>query len=118
MPYTPGKSRVVIQTPHPDGSRTEAGSDFRWKKSFHLLLLNKCMYKQTKPVKNAIPKRKMLCNLRCLKVRLRLLCNKLSTAQQPEPRLNSVIYVTFVFSEWCIIQGIFRTIFFSFTKAK
>ena len=28
---------------------------------------------------------KLLCNLRCLKARLKLLCNRLSTAQQPEP---------------------------------
>ena len=27
MPYTP-ESRVVIQTPHPDGSRADVGSDF------------------------------------------------------------------------------------------
>ena len=37
----------------------------------------------------AISKIKMLCNLRFLKARLRLLCNKLSTAQQPEPRFKT-----------------------------
>ena len=37
----------------------------------------------------AIPKIKMLCNLRCLKARLRLLCNKLSMSQQPEPRFGT-----------------------------
>ena len=37
----------------------------------------------------AIPKIKMLCNLCCLKTRLRLLCNKSSTAQQPEPRFET-----------------------------
>ena len=39
-------------------------------------------------------------NLRCLKARLRLLCNKLSTAQQPEPRFKAVGNVTFISSEW------------------
>ena len=32
----------------------------------------------------------MLCNLCCLKARMRLLCNKLLTAQQPEPRFKAV----------------------------
>ena len=41
-----------------------------------------------KELQYGIPKIKMLCNLRCLKARLRLLCNKLSTAQQPEPRFK------------------------------
>ena len=36
----------------------------------------------------AIPKIKMLRNLSCLKARFRLLGNKLSTAQQPEPRFK------------------------------
>ena len=40
-------------------------------------------------IEYAIPKKKMSCNLRCLKARLRLLCNKLSTAQQPEPHLRT-----------------------------
>ena len=37
----------------------------------------------------AIPKIKMSCNLCYLKARLRLLCNKLSIAQQPEPRFKT-----------------------------
>ena len=45
----------------------------------------------------------MLCNLHCLKSRLGLLRNKISTAQQPEPRHDSLSYVTFLFSEWGII---------------
>ena len=46
---------------------------------------------------------KILCNLRCLKARLRLPCNKLSTAQQLEPRFKTVLsYVTFLFSKWRI----------------
>ena len=37
----------------------------------------------------------MLCNLSCLKARLRLLCDKLSIAQQPEPRLKTVLKVMY-----------------------
>ena len=37
----------------------------------------------------AIPKINILCNLCCLKTRLGLLCNKSSTAQQPEPRVKT-----------------------------
>ena len=37
----------------------------------------------------AIPKIIMLYNLSCLKARFRLLRNKLSTAQQPEPRFKT-----------------------------
>ena len=44
--------------------------------------------------------KKLLCNLHCLKARLRQLCNKLSAAQQPEPRFKTLNYVTFLFSEW------------------
>ena len=40
-------------------------------------------------LKYAIPKINMLCNLCCLKTRLRLLCNKSSTAQKPEPRFKT-----------------------------
>ena len=36
-----------------------------------------------------IPKIKLLCNLSCLKARFRLLCNKLSMAQPPEPRFKA-----------------------------
>ena len=39
--------------------------------------------------KYAIPKIKLLCNLRCLKARLSLLCNKLSMVQQPDPRFKT-----------------------------
>ena len=39
----------------------------------------------------------LLCNLHCLKSRLGLLGNKISTAQQPEPRHDSLSYVTFLF---------------------
>ena len=38
----------------------------------------------------AIPKIKLLRNLSCLKARFMLLRNKLSTAQQPEPRFKTV----------------------------
>ena len=38
---------------------------------------------------HAIPNIKVLCNLRCLKERLRLLCNKLSMVQRPEPRFKT-----------------------------
>ena len=31
----------------------------------------------------------LICNLRYLKARLRMLCNKLSTAQQPESRFKT-----------------------------
>ena len=36
-----------------------------------------------------MPKIKILCNLRCVKARLRLLRLKLSTAQQLEPRFKT-----------------------------
>ena len=50
----------------------------------------------------------MLCNSSCLKRRLRLLCNKSSTAQQLEPRFkDSLSYVTYLFWEYCI-EIIFR----------
>ena len=47
----------------------------------------------------------MLCNLRCLKVRLRMLCNKLSMVQQSGTSFqDSLTYVTFLFSEWRIAE--------------
>ena len=43
-------------------------------------------------------KQTVLCNLRCLKARLRLLFNELSTAQQPEPCFNTALVMKhFVF---------------------
>ena len=50
----------------------------------------------------AIPKIKMLCNLYCLKVRLRLLCNELSTASSLNLVLRQLSYVNILFSEWRI----------------
>ena len=50
----------------------------------------------------AIPKINMLCNLCCLKTRLRLLCNKSSTAQQPEPRFNFEKF-ELTLSSYCLV---------------
>ena len=65
------------------------------------ILNNKSCHNSNNSDQYAISKIKMLCNLRCLKARLRLLCSKLSTAQQPEPRFKTVLnYLTFLFSKW------------------
>ena len=50
----------------------------------------------------AIPKVKILCNLRVVKSRLRRRCKKLSTAQQLEPRFKTAKVMTFLFLEWPI----------------
>ena len=52
----------------------------------------------------------MLRNIRGLKTRLRLLCNKLSMAQKPEPRFKTPFksYVTFRFLEWRITVVLYK----------
>ena len=54
-----------------------------------LFLNSQKLFADSSDKEYAIPKIKMLCNLCCLKARLRLLCNKLSTEQQPEPRFKT-----------------------------
>ena len=48
----------------------------------------------------------MLRNLRCLKARLRLLCNKISRTQHPEPRFKTALVSRiFIFGmAYCIFE--------------
>ena len=61
---------------------------------------------------HAIPKIKILCNLHCLKTRLRPLYNKSSTGTAAWTSFqNSLSYVTFLFSKWRIWLNLLKILF-------